>query len=258
MRIKEVLLARNTVTVSALCELFGVSEATVRRDLNLLERQGIVERVHGGAVLSSLTRSELTYHQKATRSLPQKKAIARSALAKIADGDAILLEAGTTTFQIAKQLLGARRKLTIVTNSPLIAVSLVEDPEYDVILIGGRLRPVSLATVGSVNILESLHVDKAFLGTDGVHPVEGFTSPDLLESETKTMLLRCGKQRIVVADHTKIGKICLARFARITDVHTLITDSLIDEQYFRALAQQIEVVKADCTEVCPEDAPLAE
>ena len=232
--------------MSQLAGLLGVSDMTVRRDLEHLGREGLLEKVHGGATaLSEGSREEPGFEIKSLRELNEKHAIAEAALRHVEPGQAVGLGAGTTTWVLAQHLL-AVRDLTIVTNS--IKIADVVREHHTVILTGG-IRTPSDALVGPVAdlVLRSLHFDVAFLGCHGLAEV-GLTTPNLLEAETNRAFVRCARQLVVVADSTKWGTAGLMTFAELSEVDVLVSDTGLPTQARELVAQQVghlEVV--DCS-----------
>src|SRR6266566_3117233 len=217
--------------VSDLTQRLGVSDMTIRRDLEVLARSGLVEKVHGGAVLPGAPRShEPGFEAKSSLEQPAKAAIAAAAASLVTPGSAIGLSAGTTTFALAEQLLGIPG-LTIVTNSVR---------ELSVVLTGGARTP-SDALVGPVADLtiRSLHLDTLFLGCHGIDPTAGLTTPNLAEAETNRAFVKAARKVTVIADHTKWGIVGLSSFADLDDVDTLIIDGGLPDEARTALADRV-------------------
>jgi DeoR/GlpR family transcriptional regulator of sugar metabolism len=222
-----------SVRVSDLTQRLGVSDMTIRRDLEVLARSGLIEKVHGGAVLPRAPSShEPGFEAKSSLEQPAKAAVAKAAAELVTPGSAIGLSAGTTTFALAERLIGIPG-LTIVTNSVRV-VDLFADTEVagpaatrtSVVLTGG-IRTPSDALVGPVADLtvRSLHLDMLFLGCHGIDPVAGLTTPNLAEAETNRAFVQAARKVTVVADHTKWGVVGLSSFADLDDVDTLVADS---------------------------------
>ncbi|MFL6077367.1 MAG: DeoR/GlpR family DNA-binding transcription regulator [Mycobacteriales bacterium] len=216
-----------SVRVSDLTEELSVSDMTVRRDLDALARRGLVEKVHGGAVLAgTLSSHEPGFEAKASRELPSKEAIARTAAGLVMPGSAIALSAGTTTWLLAQHLLEVP-SLTVVTNSLRVAETFAAVHRHDTTLIlTGGVRTPSDALVGPVADLaiRSLHFDVLFLGCHGIDPDAGLTTPNLAESETNRAFVRSARRVVVTADHTKWGTVGLSSFADLDEVDTLVID----------------------------------
>jgi DeoR/GlpR family transcriptional regulator of sugar metabolism len=215
------------VRVSDLVRILGVSDMTVRRDLNALQERGLLDKVHGGATLRRDTStSEPGFKAKSERELGEKDAIGRAAMGLAQPGSAVALTAGTTTHALARHLVEVP-DLTVVTNSIAIAsVFFDADVGHTVLLIGG-LRTVSDALVGpvAVHALAGLHVDVVFMGVHGMDPEAGFTTPNLMEAETNRAMVASGGRLVVVADHTKWRTVGLSHIARLADADTLVTDA---------------------------------
>lgn len=237
------LAADGAVRVSDLVERLGVSDMTVRRDIERLAADGLLERVHGGAVAVGGGRSsdEPGFTAKAALHLGAKRAIARAAAAHVRPGAAIGISAGTTTFELARAVLDVPG-LTVVTNSVPVAQLFHEGGTDDqtVVLTGG-VRTPSDALVGPVTVasLRSLHVDLLFLGAHGVDLRAGLTTPNLVESETNRALVASAGRVCLLADSSKWGTVGLSTFADLADVDLLVTDSGLPE---RARGQVADLV----------------
>ncbi|BBH24164.1 DeoR family transcriptional regulator [Paenibacillus baekrokdamisoli] len=227
-QIAEYVHQQGRASVQELANNFQVSESTVRRDLKDLEVQELLQRTHGGAVaVMQNDNIEPSFLEKEDRFQQQKLAIARTALSFIREGDTIMLDSGTTTYHLAKLLKNFQR-LTVVTNSVMVAQELANEKNIELLLTGGTLRPETLAMVGpfAERAIESVHVDKLFLATNGFDSEAGLTTPNLIEAATKKRMIRSADQVFLLADHSKFGKISFSRFGDPEDVTTLITDSL--------------------------------
>jgi DeoR/GlpR family transcriptional regulator of sugar metabolism len=231
--------------VSELTELLGVSDMTVRRDLDVLASAGLVDKVHGGATVSTrLSANEPGFEAKSHQQIEEKEAIARAAAALVEPGQAIGLTAGTTTWLLAHHLLDVP-SLTVVTNSLQVANVLYAErrPDLIVILTGG-VRTPSDALVGplAVATLRSLHVDLLFMGVHGMTVDAGFTTPNLLEGETDQAHLASAERVVVVADHTKWGVRGLSRIARLDEAHIIVTDAGLPAEARSTLAEHVDQV----------------
>lgn len=213
-------------SVQELAAHFGVSESTVRRDLKDLEEGGHLRRTHGGAVAIQSDNSEPPFIEKEDRFRLQKEAIAKAAAALVEEGDTVLLDSGSTTYYLAKELKSFS-KLTVVTNSVVVAQELGHLPNISLVLTGGTVRPETLAMVGPLaeSTLDMVRVNKSFVAINGLDPSHGLTTPSLSEAEMKRMMVRVGKQVILLADHSKYAKLSFAKVVDIQDIHLLITDS---------------------------------
>ena len=229
--------ADGRVDVAALATELDVTTETVRRDLSTLERQGLLRRVHGGAIPVERLGFEPGLASRDAVMVAEKERIAKAALAYLPAEGAILLDAGTTTARLA-EVLPAERELTVVTNALPIALTLSVRPNLTVLTVGGRIRGRTLAAVDApaLDLLRDLYVDVAFLGTNGVSVERGLTTPDPAEAAVKRAMLRAAQRRVLLADHTKIGPAQLARFGEVADLDVLVTDTGLDPR----LAAELE------------------
>jgi DeoR family transcriptional regulator of aga operon len=235
-RILELLARDGTVTVADLAGELRVSDATVRRDLQALGEQRLLERSHGGAVAHG-TAHELPVRYRTGRS-DEKRRIARAAAELVTDGIAIALTGGTTTTEVAR-MLAARQDLTVVTNALNIAVELAIRPNLKLIVTGGVARSASYELVGSLAdaTLRGLYVDLAFVGVDGVDAERGLTTQNEVEATTNRALMARANRTVVVADASKLGRVAFAQIAGIGDADELITNTGAD-------AEQVERLRA--------------
>lgn len=205
----------------------GVSEVTVRSDLAALEAAGLITRVHGGAMPTTL--SEPSLESSLDRQAAAKTAIGRAAAALVTSGQAVYVDAGSTAMALARALVARRElhDLTVVTPGLTIALALEAAlPRFSVVVTGGTLRPLqhSLVNPFAAPMLAALNLDLAFIGCNGIHPDAGVTNLNLPEAEIKTLAMRRSARSIVLADATKLGRIELARIAALDDFDALVTD----------------------------------
>lgn len=221
-------------SVLELSQETGVSESTVRRDLKELEEAKLLKRTHGGAVSLQSVSFEAPYSDKEDRFLEEKLRIARKAVEMIQEGDAILLDAGTTTLQIAKELKNFSN-IKVITNSIMALNELKDCRNIEVSITGGMLRTDTMAFVGPMTeqSLEMVRVDKVFLGTNGLDLHEGITTPNILEAATKRKMIAIAKQVILLADHSKIGKVSFCKVADIKEIDHCIMDSGAPESFIQ-------------------------
>jgi len=234
------------VDVGVLATAFDVTTETIRRDLTALERQGVVKKVHGGAIPLERLGFEPTVAARDTVQTEAKERIAAAALAEVPEEGAILLDAGTTTARIA-EALPADRELTVVTNSVLIAALLAPKPRLTVLIVGGKVRGRTMAAVDdwAVRALADTYVDVAFIGANGISVERGLTTPDTGEAAVKRAMIRAARKAVVVADHTKVGNDCLARFGTLDQVDVLVTDTGLDDGLTADLeAADLKVVRS--------------
>jgi DeoR family glycerol-3-phosphate regulon repressor len=238
------------VRISELSSMLGVSDMTVRRDIDILAGAGLVQKVHGDAkVPGSLRTDEPGFEKKSVREEAEKSAIAREALAFVTPGSAIGLSAGTTTWALAK-LLRPIEGLTIVTNSIQVAdvfyraTTRKDGSRTSVILTGGERTP-SDALVGPIAIsaLSQLHLDVLFMGVHGFEPKAGFTTPNLLEAETDRAFVATARSVVVLADHTKWGTVGMSTIAGLREVDALVTDDRMPQDARETLSGMIHEVR---------------
>lgn len=229
-RILQELDADGTVRVAALADLLRVSEMTVRRDIDALDAEGLLLRVHGGATrTSSFSALEPGFGANSAREMEAKQAIATEALALLRPGMTLLVSGGTTTHELSR-LLPRDLGLTVATNSLKVASALAAagDGGIRTVVLGGQRTP-SEALVGPVTVhaLDNLHAGLCFMGVHGFDPKAGITSPNLLESEVNAAMIAASDELAVLADATKYGTVGLARIAPLSAVSILITDDRI-------------------------------
>ena len=239
------------VRVSDLTQLLSVSEMTVRRDLEALARQGLLEKVHGGATRTGIGATEEPgFDAKVGRQPGEKEAIALRAAALIQPGSAIALSAGTTTHVLARNLADVPG-LTVVTNSMRTAQALGAGDRQDrTVIVTGGIRTPSDALVGPVALatIRSLHFDVVFMGVHGMAEQTGFSTPNLMESEINQALIAAARSCVVLADHTKWGTVGLSSFARLDEADVLITDSGLSGDARAVLAESVgELVVVNST-----------
>lgn len=242
---------RGGVRVNELTRRLNVSDMTVRRDLDALARQGMLAKVHGGAVpVVEASTHEPGFEAKSVLELGAKEEIARAAAAMVRPGTAIALSGGTTTYALAMQLLDVP-DLTVVTNSVRVADVFYEAqhtgsggearPGAATVVLTGGVRTPSDALVGPVadQAIRSLHFDALFLGVHGISVEAGLSTPNLAEAETNRRLVRSARRVVVVADHTKWGTVGLSSFARLDEVDTLVTDRGLSPEVREEMAEHL-------------------
>ncbi|MFB2579767.1 DeoR/GlpR family DNA-binding transcription regulator [Herbiconiux sp. P15] len=254
-RISEQLADSGRVTVTGLAGALGVTPETVRRDLDALERRGVLRRVHGGAVASGKTSlAETTVADRADRAREAKAAIAAAAFELLGEGftGSVLLDSGTTTAALA-ELIAHRRpdaqgaRLTVITNSVPIAALLHHDDALELHLLGGRVRGVTSAAVGSpaIDQLAHLRPDIAFIGANGVSAEFGLSTPEEHEASVKAAMVRSARRVVVLVDSSKLGDEALHRFAELRELDVLISDADPAGTLSAALdAHDVEVIVA--------------
>jgi DeoR/GlpR family transcriptional regulator of sugar metabolism len=222
-RVLDLVSRRGFVALTDLAAAIQVSESTIRRDLDYWNQQGVLKRTHGGAIYLGDGSTLPALEERSTSQIEEKRAIARAAAARIRDGDAILLDGGTTTLEVARLLVG--RSLQIVTNSLPIANLFASSRETDLVIVGGYVFPKTGVALGplTVRMMEDIHVHQTILSVGGI-TAKGLFNSNLLLVETERQMMRCADEVIVVADHTKIGRQALAFLCELAAVDTLIVD----------------------------------
>ncbi len=242
-----------SILVSDLATSLDVSETTIRRDLQDLEEQGLLKRTHGGAITFQMASFEPSMVEKADFYAEQKMQIAKQAVAMVKTGDTLLLDSGTTTLQMARIL--PDQNLTIVTNSLPIGTELSRRKNIKLVMLGGELRSNTEALVGAYceMILQNIHVDKVFLGANGIDLFKGVTTPNSAEASTKRAMIQTGRQVILVADHSKFGQIHFAKICDVKDLSCIITDELPSAEYLSEFTKQNIAVKPPLSDAWEED-----
>ena len=238
--------AAGRVDVVTLAERFGVTTETIRRDLTALERASVLRRVHGGAIPVERLGFEPALAARDEVMTAEKERIAKAALAELPQDGAVVIDAGSTTSRLV-QVLPPDRELTVVVNSPPLATMLATRPNLTVLMLGGRVRGRTLATVEdwAIQQLSRLNVDVAFMATNGCSVVKGLTTPDPAEAAIKRAMVACADRAVLLADHTKFSGTYLARFATLAEIDVVITDIGLDPDQAAALAAAgPEVVRA--------------
>lgn len=237
---------RGSVRVTELATLLDVSDMTIRRDLDVLDEAGALVKVHGGAKISTdHAADQPSFDAKSNTQTAEKQAIARAAAEFVRGGATIGLMAGTTTWRLAGEV-AAIPNLTVVTNSMRVAEVFNEfwRADRNIILTGG-VRTPSDALVGPIaaTALAALHVDTLFIGVHGMSERAGFTTPNILESDTNRAFIQASGRKIVLADHSKWGITGLSSFANLSDADVLITDDKLSADAAAVLSKQIPDVR---------------
>jgi DeoR family transcriptional regulator, fructose operon transcriptional repressor len=223
--------AAGRVDVVGLAEDLSVTTETIRRDLTVLERAGVVRRVHGGAIPVERLGFEPGVAARDAVMTGEKERIAKAALAELPQEGSIIIDAGTTTGRLI-EILPVDRELTVVVNAPAFAAQLATRPNLTVLMLGGRIRGRTMAAVDDWALapLSQLCVDVAFIATNGVSLARGLTTPDITEAAVKRAMIGAARRTVLLADHGKVGNDCMARFGGLGDVDLFITDSGLDEE----------------------------
>src|SRR5262245_54386633 len=223
-RLLELITRQGYATLDELVRVLAVSESTIRRDLEALDLAGSIKRTHGGAVYAGEVRAMPPFDERTATAAAEKRAIGQAAAAMLNDGDTVLLDGGTTTLEIARALIG--RRIQVVTNSLPIAQLLASSQQTDLILVGGYVYPRTGVALGplAISTMQSIRVRTAILGAGGIVR-EGIYNSNLLLVETERQMMSCGQEVMIVADHTKFGRLALARLCGLEEVHSVVVDS---------------------------------
>lgn len=237
---------RQRINIAQICELFQISEATARRDLEQLAEQGKVQRVHGGAIAVHSAPPEMPVNDRTVEQQEEKQRIGLATAGLVRDGETVFISSGTTALEVARCLKG-RANLTVITNSLPVINTLAGSPGVTIISLGGMLRGTEQSFIGHISeqSLAEVRADKVIFGIRSIHLEQGLTNDYLPETRTDRAILKIGREVIVVADHTKLGRVSTAFVAPITAVNRLVTDRATPTEFVEALQERgIEVVLA--------------
>ena len=250
--LNDLIARQGFATLDELVRALGVSESTVRRDLEVLDLAGSVKRTHGGAVYSGEVRTMPALEDRVGTARAEKQAIGRATADLIEDGESVLLDGGSTTLEVARALLG--RSVQVVTNSLPIAQLLASSQGIDLILLGGYVYPRTGVALGPLAIatMQGIRVRKTILGAGGVMS-DGVYNSNLLLVETERQMMSKGQEVVLVADHTKFGRLALTRLCGLDEIGRVVTDTGLNSTYRQVLdAAGVQVHLADLPE--PADA----
>lgn len=247
-RIMSILNEKKNILVQDTASLFGVTEETIRRDLKKLEKQGLIVRTHGGAVLPDDMNMETPLKIREGINIAGKKAIGKLAAGLINSGDTVFLDASTSSLHVAKHIKDME-SITVITNAERVLMELADCPGITLISTGGIVRRESLSLVGRMaeNAVGSYRADKVFFSCKGFSPKHGLTDSSEQESEIRKTMLKCSETVIFLCDHTKFDKIGFAKTAGLEDVDVMITDAPIPGNWTRELEEasvKIEIADA--------------
>jgi DeoR family fructose operon transcriptional repressor len=235
-RVLDLVSHRGFISLNDLVVAVQASESTLRRDLDYWHQQGLLKRTHGGAIFVGDGTTLPPLEERSARQLEEKRAIAIAAAARIGDGDAVLLDGGTTTLEVARRLLD--RPVQIVTNSLPVAHLFAHSRSSDLVFLGGYVYPKTGVALGplTTRMLEDIHVNQAILSVSGV-TAKGLFNSNLLLVETEKHMMRCADEVVVVVDHTKIGRPALAYLCELSAIDTLIVDPGLSAEQRHLLAE---------------------
>lgn len=245
-QILALLQRQQRISVQAVCDQFGISEATARRDLDSLAAHGKIERVHGGAILVTQAPPELPILERQGEQAGPKQLIGRAAAALVEDNETVFLGSGTTVLEVAKALR-ERHGLTVITNSLPVINLLAQVPHLTLVSLGGMLRASELSFIGHITelALAEVRADKVIMGVHAISLEQGLTNDYLPETMTDRAILHVGRELIVVVDHTKCGRISPALLAPIEQAQTLVTDRQAPQPFVEALrGRGVRVIQA--------------
>lgn len=230
--ILELLKSKRTVQASQLMKIFDVSSETVRRDLEYLEKEGLLRRVHGGAALVKMDTTQGFFKSRMSTNIEYKKEIAQKALAYISEGYSIALDCSTTSLIFAQKLKEEFHSLTIVTNSNEILNMLTDMGSYRIICCGGIFNQDERACFGdqAINMVRQLNLDVAFIGVGGISIRESFTENYFEGAAMLRAYLNAAQKKIVLADHTKFDTVTFVKICEPDEVDLIITDSDIKQK----------------------------
>mgnify|MGYP005840815549 CR=1 FL=1 len=235
-RILKILQGNPGMRVVELSKSLGVSEATVRRDLDRMSQIGQIKRIRGGAVPAIPAAPEAPVVQRSAQNPEEKKRIGSVAADLIKEGDTVFIGSGSTTLEVARHLAG-RQNITVITNALTVVTMLSQEEGIDLIVTGGFVRRSELSFIGHLTelALRELHPEKVIMGMRAISLNQGLTNDYLPEVSTDRVIIHAAPQVILVADHTKFGRAAAAQVAPLSIVHTLITDSAIDPRILASL-----------------------
>jgi DeoR/GlpR family transcriptional regulator of sugar metabolism len=247
-KILDLIEQKGQVTVRDLLERFSISAVTARADLDVLASQGMVVRSHGGAVRQIQANEEYPLRLKKTLHHAEKTRIGHAAAELIQNNETVILDSGTTTAEIARHLKARRLKsVNVITHALNVAYELMDATDISLIMIGGLLRPVSCSFVGpqAEAMLKDFHADRLFLAVDGFDLEIGPSTPDVLEAQLNSLMVRISKEVNVVADFSKLGRRSVSRIGSLSNVHRLITDTRAPDDFIESLRRaKVEVITA--------------
>lgn len=245
--ILEKLQAEHRVVVSELSQSYGVSEETIRRDLEKLENEGYAIKSYGGAVINENASLDFSFNVRKNRNIAGKQLIARLASRMVHDGDSLMLDASSTAVYIARALK-EKKNLIVITNSIEIIIELLDMTDWKVLSTGGASRVSSYALVGpqTDKMLRDYHVDRAFVSCKGFDLDAGFTDSDELHANNKKTMMDAAKEKILVVDSSKFGETAFVSIGALADINVVVTDKKPDDKWLQAF----QAAGVDC--VYPE------
>ncbi len=238
---------KGRILVPEVCEKFGVSIATARRDLDAIAEQGFVRRVHGGAISARRAPPEGPALERAQEQAAEKRAIGKAAADLVGPGETIFLGSGTTVLEVARQLVG-RKDLTVITNSLLVIDLFAHHPNITLIALGGMLRRSEMSFIGALaeQGVAELRANRVIIGIRAVDLEQGLTNDYLAEASSDRAIIRAGRELVVVADHSKLGRVSSGFVAPLSALHTLVTDDQVRPDMVKSLKERkVRVIVAE-------------
>lgn len=225
------------VLVSDLSNLFQVTEETIRRDLEKLEKEGLAQKTYGGAIASDNINVDLPYTVRKKANVSNKQKIAEVIASLIEDGDHIMMDASSTAVYVAKHLKNKKKNITLITNSIEILLELSETGGWKVLSTGGTLKEGSLSLVGyqAEQMIKQYHVDKAIISCKGIDVERGITDSNEMEAHIKKLMLQGANTKILAADKSKFDKIAFTRICKLEDIDVVVTESELEHKWMQNL-----------------------
>lgn len=245
-QIVQLLARQKRVSVNDLCDIFSISQATARRDLEVLASQGRIQRVHGGAIVVTSAPPEMPILQRQDEQAEEKRQIGAAAAQLVLDNSTIFLGSGSTVLEVARNLR-SRKNLTVVTNSLPVINILSDIEEITLIVLGGLFRKSELSFIGHITetALKEINVDQVIMGVRAISLTHGLTNDYLPETMTDRAIIQIGRKVILVVDHTKFGRISTVFLAPLEAIHTVVTDCHTPDSFCDELGNRgIRVIRA--------------
>jgi DeoR/GlpR family transcriptional regulator of sugar metabolism len=231
-KIISLLEENNSVLVPELSKVFSVTEETIRRDLEKLEKEGLLKRTHGGAVISDSINLELPLKVREGTNIEGKRSIGMKVAQFINDGDTIMLDSSTSALQVAQRIKN-KNKITVITNSINVVTELAGAKDCKVISTGGILRESSMSFVGHMveDAIRNFNVDIAVISCKGLDMTKGITESNEMEAEVKKSMVEAAEKVFLLADYTKLNKVSFLKMLKLDRVHTIFTDKSLGEEW---------------------------
>ncbi len=231
-KILEILKTDGRVVVGDLSIMFSVTEETIRRDLEKLEKEGFAKKTYGGAIIADNATVDLPFLIRKQSNVKSKERIAALVCAMVDDGDHLMLDASSTAVYIAKQLK-SKKNLTVITNSIEIMLELSDIVGWNILSTGGALREGSLSLVGyqAEKMISTFHVDKSIISCKGIDTGKGITDANEMDAHIKKLMLESSNMKILAVDHTKFNRISFTKIEDISCIDTIVTDKKPSEDW---------------------------